>query len=144
VKERPTNKSLIILIAEERDLLKYVANPDLRVFDYLRQVQKPTTIIYENAIGLASNLLSEDGSIAIRIVKDEFCKTLIKRFRKPLVSTSANLSGKPSPGNFSEITPEIKTGMDYIVRYRQDDVTPASSSTLAKWNANGTPSILRE
>ena len=142
-KDRPPNKSLIILVAEERDVLRYVANPDMRVFDYLQTIKRPTTVIYEGAIGLASNLPSEDGSIAIRIVKDEFCKHLIKRFRKPIVSTSANSSGEPPPKNFTEISNKIRNAVDYIVRYRQEDHSNANSSMIIKWR-NGEPFVIRE
>ncbi len=143
LKNRPSNKSLIILVADERDVIQYVANPDLRVFDYLQSMNKPTTVVYESAIGLASNLVSEDGSIAIRIVKDEFCRHLIKRFRKPIVSTSANLSGQPSPRNFSDIPGEIKKGVDYIVQHRQHEALEAVSSTIIQWK-NGNPIVIRD
>jgi L-threonylcarbamoyladenylate synthase len=86
LKKRPDEKSMIVLVAGERDVLQYVASPDLQVFDYLEQTAKPTTVIYEGAIGLADNLVAADGSIAIRICREEFCRHLLKRFRKPLVS----------------------------------------------------------
>ena len=143
LKERPSNKSLIILVAEERDVLKCVANPDLRVFDYLKQTNRPTTVIYENAVGLASNLVSEDGSIGICIVKDEFCRHLIKRFRKPIVSTSANLSGQPSPSNFSDIDERVKKRVDYVVQHRQNEQGKSVSSSIIKWE-NGKPVVIRE
>ena len=106
IKKRPDNKSLIVLVADERDVLQYVSAVDLSVFDYLESQSRPTTVIYPGAIGLAENLVSEDGSVGIRIVNDEFCRHLIKRFRKPLVSTSANISGNPAPANFREINNE--------------------------------------
>ena len=110
LKQRPDHKSMIVLLAAERDLLQYIAAPDMEVFNYLDSVTKPTTIIYEGALGLADNLLGADGSVGIRVVKDEFCKHLIKRLGKPIVSTSANLSGKPAPRFYSEIDPVIKAG----------------------------------
>jgi L-threonylcarbamoyladenylate synthase len=122
--------------------MKYVASPDLRVFDYLDKSTKPTTVIYENAVGLAANLVAEDGSIGIRIVQDEFCKHLIKRFRKPIVSTSANLSGQPTPANYNDISPAIKNAVDYVVEYRQDDSSISSSSSIIKWK-NGEAIIVR-
>ena len=143
VKNRPSNKSLIILVADERDVIQYVANPDLRVFDYLQGTNKPTTVIYEGAIGLAPSLVNEDGSIAIRIVKDEFCRHLIKRFRKPIVSTSANISGEAAPAFFSAIKEDVKNGVDYTVKYKQGDMTPASPSAVIKWNKDGSASVLR-
>ena len=143
LKKRPDEKAMIVLVAEERDVLKYVANADLSVFDYLQQHPKPTTVVYEGAIGLADNLIGKDGSVAIRICNDVFCKHLIKRFRKPIVSTSANISGEAVAKLFSEITDEIKKGVDYIVQHRQDDITIASPSSVIKWNNDGTINILR-
>lgn len=143
IKQRPPAKSLIILLADERDILQYVASPDLRVFDYLQSTQKPTTVIYEGAIGLADNLIPEDRTIAIRLVSDPFCRHLIKRFRKPLVSTSANISGQPSPAFFKDIPDGIRQHADYIVQHRQNDETPAEASAVVKWNKDGTISTLR-
>jgi len=133
LKKRSEAKSLIVLLADERDVLQYVAAPDLQVFDYLDTLHKPATVIYDGIIGLAENLLSPDGSAGIRLVKEPFCKHLIKRFRKPIVSTSANMSGEVTPVNFASITASIKSLVDYIVQYRQDDLTPASPSTIIKW-----------
>lgn len=143
LKKRPEAKSMIVLVADEKDILQYVASPDLRVFDYLKTTIKPTTIIYENAINIASNIVSNDRSIGIRICRDEFCKHLIKRFRKPIVSTSANISGDKSPSSFADISNEIKTGVDYVVQYKQDDHSPATPSSVVKWNSDGTVTILR-
>src|ERR1700710_184684 len=92
LKKRPEEKSMIILVASEKEILQYTASPDFRVFVYLNKTVKPTTVIYDNAVNIASNIVNKDGSVAIRICKDEFCKYLIKRFRKAIVSTSANVS----------------------------------------------------
>lgn len=143
LKKRTDNKAMIVLVTEERDVLQYVANPDRRVFEYLEQVTKPTTIIYKGAIGLAENIIGKDGSIAMRICNDDFCRQLIKRFRKPIVSTSANISGQATPIVYTDISLDIKIGVDYIVNYRQDDTTIAEPSTLIKWNKDGTPTIIR-
>lgn len=143
LKKRIETKALIVLIADERSLLQYVASPHIEVFDYIQGVSKPTTIIYENAIGLASNLLAEDGSVGIRICADEFCKHLIKRFRKPIVSTSANVSGFPPPKVFSDIDIAVKQGVDYVVHYRQDDTIPVEPSAVVKCNKDGSFTILR-
>ena len=142
LKNRADEKALIVLVADEREIMKYVANADLRVFDYLQQQSKPTTVVYDGAIGLADNLIGRDGSVAIRICKEVFCKHLIKRFRKPIVSTSANISGQPAAKFFEEINDQIKNTVDYIVKYRQDDKTIASPSAVIKWN-NGVITILR-
>jgi len=143
IKQRPGAKSLIALLADERDLLQYVAAPDLQVFDYLDTVKKPTTVVYNGIIGLAENLLAEDGSAGIRIVKEAFCKHLIKRFRRPIVSTSANISGQPAPANFNAISSPIKNAVDYTVQYRQDDTNPAAASAVVRW-IEGRAVIIRE
>lgn len=142
LKNRSDEKAMIVLVADEREVLQYVAAADLSVFDYLQEVKKPTTVIYEGAIGLADNLIGEDGSVAIRICREEFCKHLIKRFRKPIVSTSANISGEPTPKIFSAINERIKKGVDYVVQYRQDDTKPATPSSVIRW-INGEIEILR-
>jgi len=143
LKKRREEKSMIILVAEEKDIVQYAASPDLRVFDYLKTTIKPTTVIYDNAIGIASNLVSKDGSVGIRVCKDEFCRYLIKRFRKPIVSTSANISGNASPTSFADIGEEIKNGVDYIVQHRQKDISAAVPSSVVKWNKDGSVTVLR-
>jgi L-threonylcarbamoyladenylate synthase len=142
LKKRPDEKAMIVLVADEKDIMKHVAGPDLQVFDYLQQTKKPTTVIYEGAIGLADNLVAKNGTIAIRICQDEFCRHLIKRFRKPVVSTSANISDQPTGGNFAAISGEIKNGVDYIVQYRQDDPGVAEPSSVIKWK-NGQVIVIR-
>jgi L-threonylcarbamoyladenylate synthase len=142
LKQRPDEKAMIVLVPDERDILQYVASPDLSLFDYLETVTKPTTVIYEGAIGFAENLISKEGSIAIRICKEPFCRHLLKRFKKPIVSTSANISGQVTAKFYGEITTEIKMGVDYVVTYRQDDQTPAAPSSVIKWS-NGALEIIR-
>lgn len=143
IKNRPQNKSFVVLVADENDILKYTASPDLEVFNYLDQTTKPTTIIYEHAIGLADNAVADDGSVAIRIVKDEFCRHLIKRFRKPLLSTSANISGEPSPSIYSEISSKILESVDFVVEHRRNEIIPAAPSSIIKWHGNGKFTIIR-
>lgn len=142
LKKRPDNKAMIVLVADERDILQYVAAPDLALFDHLKEVNRPTTVIYEGAIGLADNLVAEDGSIAIRICNEPFCQYLLRRFKKPLVSTSANISGKAVAKIFSDIPGEIREGVDYIVKYRQDDTSAAQPSSIIRWE-NGKISVIR-
>lgn len=144
LKERSGNKSLIVLMADEKDILKYVASPDPQVFNFLKHTKKPTTVIYEGPLGLAGNLVHDDGTIAIRIVHDDFCRHLIKRFRKPIVSTSANLSGDPAPTKYSEILNYIVTGVDYVVNYRQNDASPAAASAIVKLNRDGSVEYVRQ
>lgn len=143
IKNRADTKSLIMLLADARDLLQYVAAPDPAVFDFIEQQTKPTTIVFENAIGLPHNLIAPDGSIAIRIVQDAFCRHLIKRLRRPVVSTSANKSGAPTPQTFPAISQTIKSHVDYIVHWRQAETTAAQPSQIIRWNANGTTTVLR-
>jgi L-threonylcarbamoyladenylate synthase len=144
IKKREDSKSLIVLLAEEREVLQYVAAPDMEVFNFLEEQVRPTTIIYEQAVGLPDKLVATDGSVAIRLVKDPFCRHLVRRLRKPLVSTSANISGEPSPSFFEEISETIKSKVDYIVQWRQDDLTPAKPSQIIKWNNDGTKVVIRE
>lgn len=143
LKQRDDEKSLIILLADERDLLHYVAHLHPFIYDFLRQTTKPTTVIYEGALNLPQNLVHADGTIAIRIVKEVFCKTLIKRFRKPIVSTSANISGQPAPKNFHEIAPAIRQGVDYVVQYRQDELSESLPSQIVKMDRQGRLTVLR-
>lgn len=133
LKQRPSSKSFVVLVADERDILQYIAAPDLAVFDYLGEQERPTTVIHDNALGLAENVVAEDGSVAIRICRDEFCRHLIRRFRKPLVSTSANLSGDASPSIFADIHSQIINGVDYVVAWRQDDTSPSQPSSIIRW-----------
>jgi L-threonylcarbamoyladenylate synthase len=143
LKQRAETKSLIVLMADERDVLKYTSQPDLQIFDFLHTVQKPTTVIYDGPMGLAGNLTGADHTVAIRLVEEPFCRHLIKRFRKPIVSTSANISGHPSPAFFGDIETPVQEGVDYVVKYRQDDHSPRQPSAILKWNKDGTVTTIR-
>jgi len=143
LKNRPDEKALIILVTEERDIIQHVAAVDLSVFDYLKTCSKPTTVIYDNPIGLADNLTGGSHTIAIRICQDPFCRALIKRLKRPLVSTSANLAGEPSPTHFGDVSAAIRDGVDYIVTHRQDNREPAQPSAVVRWNADGTVTVIR-
>jgi len=143
LKKRQDEKTMIVLVADEKQIVQHVANPDLAVFDWLKETSKPTTVIYDGAIGIAENLVAGDGTIAIRICNDSFCKQLIKRLRKPIVSTSANISGQQSPKNFTGVSEEIKSGVDYIVQHRQDDLSIAQPSSIIKWNKDGSVLLIR-
>ncbi|MBL7717326.1 MAG: threonylcarbamoyl-AMP synthase [Flavipsychrobacter sp.] len=143
IKQRPQEKSMIVLLAEPKDILQYVATPHPDIIDIVSQFDRPTTVIFQNAIDLAENLVNADGSIAIRIPADPFCKALLKRFRKPIVSTSANISGQPSPQTFAGVSNEIIQAADYTVRYRQDDTETRQPSRLVRLNDNGELEIIR-
>jgi L-threonylcarbamoyladenylate synthase len=112
-------------------------------WDLIEFSEKPTTIIYDKAKNLADNLIAEDGSIGIRITKEEFTQKLIQRFRKPIVSTSANVSGQPSPQCFAEIAYEIKSKVDYIVNYRQWETENPAPSSIIKLGVSGLIKIIR-
>lgn len=143
LKNRNEQKSMIILVANEMEILHYTDQPLLTIFDYIKGTNKPVTVIYSKAKNLAPNLVNADGSIGIRIVHDVFCKKLITAFGKPLVSTSSNISGYPTPGIFTDIDIEIKNGVDYIVQHRQDETEPAIPSTVVKLNDDGSYTIIR-
>ncbi len=143
IKQRPASKSMIVLLADPRDINRYTSRPEPYIAEYLEKTTRPTTVIYEGALGLAENLMGDDGSIAIRIVREDFCRHLLKRYRKPIVSTSANISGQETPLNFTGILPEIKRGVNYIVKYRQNDRTVAPPSALVRFNSLGEPIVLR-
>jgi L-threonylcarbamoyladenylate synthase len=143
LKNRNEQKSMIILLADEQDILHYTSQQSPKIFDYIKGAYKPVTVIYSKARNLAPNLINSDGSIGIRVVKDEFCKRLIHAFGKPLVSTSSNISGYPAPGVFADIDIKIKDGVDYIVRHRQDETEPSAPSTVIKLEEDGSYSIIR-
>ena len=143
LKGKPEGRGLIILLATERDIFKHVAAPDPAVFDHLQQARKPLTMIYENGLGVAESVLNLDGSIAIRLVREDFCRHLVKRFKKPVVSTSANVHGQASPQNFKDVSTEILDGVEYVVNFRQHDDFSGRASTIEKWKG-GTPVTIRE
>lgn len=142
LKNRPENKSFVVLVATADELMKYATVPDKNIFNYLDTTIKPATVIYESATGLAKNVTAADGSVAIRICKDEFCKQLIKHFGKPIVSTSANMAGMPSPSAFADIDDKIKLNVDYVVNHKQNDTTIASPSSIIKWK-DGKAEVIR-
>lgn len=144
LKKRTDSKALITLIDNPVKLDFYIDGvPDI-AWDLIEYADKPLTIIYDGARNVASNLLAEDGSLAIRVTKEKFSMELCKRFRKALVSTSANISGQSAPANFDEISDEIKNGVDYIVNYRQDDTSKAKASSIIKLGRSGEIKIIRE
>lgn len=143
LKGRDAKKSLIILLDTENKLEGYVHDVPPIAYDLIEYAENPLTIIYSGAKNLAANVIHEDGSIGIRIVKHQFCQALIQRFRKPIVSTSANISGQPTPSNFSEISDKISGGVDYVVNLEQDDSTPKKPSTIMKLAPDGQFTFIR-
>jgi len=144
IKSRAETKSLLILVSNEQMLERYVADiPDIAL-EINEVSDTPITIIYPHGKNLAAGVSSEDGSVGIRICHDEFCRELISRFRKPIVSTSANLSGKQSPETFSDIEKAVIESVDYVVKFRQDDRRKSSASPVIKLGIDGTISIIRK
>lgn len=135
LKKRAEKKSMIILVNDKKMVEDYVSNPSQKMLAFLLAQKKPTTAIFENAHNLPKNLINEDGTIAIRIVEDDFCGRLISELKKPLVSTSANISGEAFPQNFEQITAAIKNGVDYIVQHRQNDFEIKAPSSIIKLNS---------
>ena len=143
LKERPSSKALICLVADDFMLENHVAQvPDL-AYDIMDLATKPTTIIYDNPKGIAKNLVADDNSLAIRVASDKFCRNLIKRFKKPIVSTSANIAGRKTPATFSEIEEDILKGVDYVVNLNRDNKTSASSAIIKLGN-DGVVRVIRE
>lgn len=143
IKQRPKEKSLIVLLADARDILKYVAAPHPDIIDIVNSFDRPTTVVYDGALDFPGNVVHDDGSIGIRVTSDPFCKALIKRYGKPIVSTSANISGAPPAPFYAQVSEEIKNRVDYTVRYRQDDMTAAQPSRIVKVNDDGSLHIIR-
>lgn len=144
LKQRAETKAMIILLSDKKDIERYVDKPKPEIIDYVSKSSNPITAIYKYGKNVATNLIGDDGSIAIRIVNDDFCKTLIKNFKKPLVSTSANISGESTPSIFKNISDQIKNGVDYIVQHRQNDFTIYKPSSIIKLNDEGVIEILRK
>jgi L-threonylcarbamoyladenylate synthase len=143
LKQRPREKSMIVLLAEARDIIQYIAAPPPDIINTLESFDTPTTVIYNGALGFPDNVTADDGSIAIRVTRDPFCRALIKRLRKPIISTSANLSNMPSAATFHQVDPEIIAGCDYVVKHRQNDSTTQPPSRIVKLRDDGGLEILR-
>ncbi|TDL99137.1 MAG: threonylcarbamoyl-AMP synthase [Flavobacteriaceae bacterium] len=142
IKNRSAQKSFVLLVDSDARLQEYVSVPDL-AWDLMDLSEKPLTLVYQNPKGLPREILAEDGSIAIRKVKDDFCQNIIKRLNSPIVSTSANLSGRPTPQHFGEIEMEIKNQVDYVCLYRQDQTTPAEASSIISLTIDGKVKVIR-
>lgn len=144
IKKREDSKSMLVLMENPALLERYVTEVPEIAWDLVEVATTPLTVIYPKAKNLAKNLIAEDGSIGIRFTKEAFTMQLLQRFRRPVVSTSANISGEKSPAFFDEISEEIKTQVDYIVEYRQNDTIPAKPSSIIKLGAGGQIDIIRK
>lgn len=144
IKQRDPEKSMLILLDSEARVERYVEDmPDI-AWDLMEVSDKPLTLVYHQARNLPDNLLASDGSIGIRVTSDPFCLELLKRFKKPIVSTSANWSNQPFPSNFQEIDPGLIRSVDYVVKHRQDEKKKSSPSSVIKVGPGGEVKVIRE
>ncbi len=144
IKKRNEQKSLIVLLDSFESLSKYVARvPEIAV-DLIRSIDNPVTVIYDNARNLPRNVTAPDGTIAIRVVREGFCSQLIKELGKPIISSSANISGEPTPLVFKQISPDIINQSDYVVKLFHDQFNQGKASTIIRLFENGTYKIIRQ
>ncbi len=144
IKKRHDSKAMLILVNSESMLKDYVVKvPDV-ADALLNAAEKPLTIIYPRARNLPGNLINRDGSIGIRVTRDPFCQQLIGRLGKPLVSTSANISGDPYPANYDEISEKILKQVDYIVQHRREDHLKNRPSALIRVRENNRIDVIRK
>lgn len=144
IKRRADSKALIVLVGNRNDLYRYVDEvPDVAM-ELIDVSVRPTTVIYDRAINMADNVIAEDGSVAIRVTSDRYCQQLCRALRRPLVSTSANISGTPAPALFREIAPEIINAADYVAEHRRNDNERSEPSIIIKISADSTFKIIRK
>lgn len=144
LKQREETKSMLVLVDNADRIGRYIKEMPEIAQQLLEVNDKPMTIIYPGAFNLAANLINEEKTIGIRVAQDEFCQKLIWKLNRPLVSTSANISGQPAPAIFSEISDEIKNGVDYVVTWRQDDMEKSAPSSIIKVGLGGQIEIVRK
>ncbi|WP_239524961.1 L-threonylcarbamoyladenylate synthase [Leptobacterium flavescens] len=143
LKRRADSKALICLVSDIRMLEKHIYElPDV-AYDIIELATRPTTIIYDKPLNVAPNLVAEDDSLAIRVASDEFCQKLIRKFKRPIVSTSANISGEPTPSHFKEISSEILKGVDYVVNLHRDKKN-SNPSSIIKLTNDGVVKVIRK
>ncbi len=144
IKKRKDAKSMLVLLGSEKQLVQYIQEIPEIARQLIEITAKPLTLIYPGAKNLAANLIAEDGSIGIRIVHDTFCQQLIHAVGRPLVSTSANFSGETSPAGFGDIHENIRMQTDYVVRWRQDEISNTTPSGIIKLGLRGEVQVIRE
>ena len=144
LKQRAEYKSMVVLVSDDKMINRYVKDVPAIAWDLIDAAEEPLTIIYPDGRMLAENIIAADGSVGIRIVKDEFCRNLIHKFGKPIVSTSANISGEPAPSSFRDIRLDIMNKVDYIVNLRQTETNNTKPSTIIKIAMNGEFKIIRK
>lgn len=143
LKERADSKALICLVGNDAMLERHVTEVPEVAYDIMDLSTKPTTIVYDHPKGVAKNLIADDNTLAIRVASDKFCQYLINKFKKPLVSTSANISGQPAPKQFSEIDEAVLKGVDYVVNLHQDKIANVPSAII-KLGIDGIVKVIRE
>lgn len=143
LKQRAESKSMICLVSNIKMLEQYIEKVPDAAFDIIKNATKPTTIIYEKPMDVAENLINDDHTLAIRVVNEGFCNELINKLQRPIVSTSANISGQPTPKSYKEISMEILKGVDYIVNLHQDKNTENPSSII-KISNDGKIEVIRK
>lgn len=144
IKQRDDSKALICLVDSDARLQRYVRNAPEVAWNVMELATKPTTVIFDEAVNLAPNLIAEDGSIAMRITNEEFSKELCYRFLKPIVSTSANISGQPAAQNYCDISEELLNAVDYVCFSRRQEHKPHTPSSIIKIKNNGEIDIIRK
>ena len=144
IKGRPAEKSLIILLDNDNKLQSYVTEIPEVAYELIEYAESPLTVIFDGAKNLAKNAINADGSIGIRVVKHRFCEQLLQRFRKPIISTSANISGQATPLFFDEIATEIIESVDYVVEFEQESRTQKKPSTIIKLGPSGEFKFIRK
>jgi L-threonylcarbamoyladenylate synthase len=144
LKQREETKSMLVLVEDANRILRYVKEVPDMAWQLIDVSDQPMTIIYPGAINLAQNLITNDGTIGIRVTHDEFCQKIISKLNRPIISTSANISGMPAPAIFDEIAEEIKNGVDYIVTWRQEEQSKAKPSSIIKVGIHGEIEIIRK
>jgi L-threonylcarbamoyladenylate synthase len=144
IKQRDDSKAMICLVDSDVRLQRYVRDVPGVAWDLMEFAVKPTTVILDNATNLANNLVAEDGSIAMRITREPFSKELCYRFQKPVVSTSANISGQPAAQNYCDISQEIIDAVDYVCWSRRQEHKPHKPSSIIRLTKNGEVTIIRE
>ena len=144
IKQRDDSKALICLVDSDARLQRYVRNAPEVAWNVMELATKPTTVIFDEAVNLAHNLIAEDGSIAMRITNEEFSKELCYRFQKPIVSTSANISGQTAAQNYCDISEELLNAVDYVCFSRRQEHKPHTPSSIIKIKNNGEIDIIRK
>ena len=141
LKKRPDSKAMVCMVADLEMLQKHIDDLPEKLDHYIND-QRPTTVIYKNPKGIAQNAIAQENTVAIRVVNHHFCTPLIKAFGKPLITTSANISGASHPHKFSDIETQIITGVDHIIELDKDKVNP-KPSRIIKIEPSGEISLLR-